>query len=148
MRGLMQQLAMLAPHPDRPEHQGPLFVSIDPAYRPAAEYEGVLGSMLLDCGLGSAFAQAANTNMPSGFDVSRAADAASEFIRDRAPGNRFTLGRRGSMTRSFNATQARDARMEAFLKDLPRRLGIERWLADYQRRLYAMRRYAAYTCAA
>lgn len=48
------------------------------------------------------------------------------------------LGRPCTVTASFNNTQL----MDAFLRDLPRRTGIERWLAHYQRKLYAMRKHA------
>ena len=48
------------------------------------------------------------------------------------------VGQRRRITDSFNNTQ----RMDAFLRDMPRRAGIERWLSHYQRRLYAAQQQA------
>lgn len=145
MMGLMKQLEKLAPHPDHPHHSGPLFVHIDSQYEPAAEYDGMLGSLLFESVLGTAFSAAASESLgewAGSFDWSNTVEAVSEYIQDRPANNNYALGRKNAISGAFNHSVARQAMMDAFLRDLPRRMGIERWLADYQRKLYALRKHA------
>ena len=146
MIDLMKQLSQLAPHPDRPDHKGPLFISIDPSLKPAAEYDGMLGSMVLEGLLGTAFSEAASASIggwSTQFDWSNAAECASQFMQDRQPANsNFQIGQRNAISGAFNESVTRGHLMEAFMRDLPRRMGLERFLAYYQRRLYGMRKQA------
>lgn len=146
MMGLMKQLEKLAPHPDHPEHRGPLFVQIDPQYKPASEHDGMLGSMVLESMLGTAFMQAASDSLGGwtrNVDWSNAAEAASDYIKDRPANNNYRLGQKNAIAGGFNAQAARQNMMDAYLRDLPQRLGIERWLAHYQRKVYALKKHAA-----
>lgn len=141
MSGLMAQLSKLAPHPDRPDYTGPQFVKIDSQYAPDAEYDGMLGSMMMESILGGSFMSAAG-----GIDWSQVADMAGEALKDRAPANAsgtsYKLGQRGSISGGFNQACKRDALMKAYKRDLPERLALERWLAHYQRKIYALRKHA------
>lgn len=138
MMGLMKELSQLAPHPNQPEYSGPVFVQIASEHTPPAEYESMLGAMVMEGILGSVFTSAAS-NSSSNIDATNLADMASEYIADRAPKS-YDLGAKGTIFKGFNAAAKREILMNAFLKDLPARLGLERWLAYYQRRLYALRK--------
>ena len=138
MMGLMKELSKLAPHPNKPEHKGPLFVQISSEHEPPAEYEGMLGSMMMETVLSTAFS-GATSNSENGLDITNLMDAASEYITDRAPRS-YVLGKKGSIMQNFNSSAQRAILMKAFIHDLPARLGLEKWLAYYQRRLYALRK--------
>jgi len=140
MRGLMAELSKLAPHPDHPDHTGPHFVQIDSQYTPAAEYDGMLGSMMLEGMLGTSFAGASG-----GMDWGQLADMAGEALKDRTPQSgspSYQLGQRGSISGGFNRASKRDALMKAYKADLPQRLALEAHLAQYQRKIYALRKNA------
>ena len=145
MMSLMKELEKLAPHPDRPNQTGPHFVKIDSQHKPAAEYEGVLGSMVLESALGTAFIEAASTQLGSWaqtfsnhIDVSNAVDCASYYAEDRSSSYKYSLGQTNAISSNFNKHVKRKDMMDAYIKDLPKRLGIESWLASYQRKLYAL----------
>lgn len=152
MRGLMQELTKLAPHPDRPNYNGPLFTQIESQYKPAAEYDGMLGSMMLDGMLGMAFSEVSNSvglsaahEAASHADWSNIAEGASQYAQERAQSRSYKLGQRSSISSNFNTTSSNKASMKAYLADLPRRMGIERSLSEYQRKLYAMHKKARET---
>ncbi len=147
MMGLMKELEKLAPHPDRPDETGPQFVNIDSQHKPAAEYEGMLGSMVLESFLGTAFADAVSAQLGScsqtffnQVDLSMMAEAVSEYSQDRANAS-YNLGQKKAISAQFNKRALWQQMMDAYLKDLPKRLGIERFLADYQRKLYALHKH-------
>lgn len=145
MMDLVKQLSQLAPHPSRPDYHGPLFVSIDPSIKPAADYDGMLGSMILESVLGTAFSQAASSafgGLAGSFDWSNAAEFGSQYMQDRCANNNFQIGQRGAISGNFNDTALRAEMMQEFTRDLPRRMGLERWLALYQRKLFALRKQA------
>lgn len=54
----------------------------------------------------------------------------------------YTLVQRNVITGAFNKTA--NLTMEAYLRDLPRRQGIERQIAYYRRRLHALALHRAY----
>ncbi len=149
MMGLVKQLEKLAPHPSRPEHHGPVFVNI--AAPSSSEHDGMLGSMILESMLGTAFMSAVNDSFgtaAASVDWSNAAEAASTYWQDRQskPANSYTLGQKQSISGQFNAISD-EALMQAYLRDLPRRLGLERWLAHYQRKIHALRKAGAFAPA-
>lgn len=136
---LMKAISNLAPHPDRPAYHGPLFISVDSYFNPPAEYDGMLGSMMLETALSTAFTSAARAN-----DI---ADYTSTFLQDRGHSASYTIGRRGSLTPLFNECHKREILWRAYYADLPRRLGLEATIAQYMRKLCTARknalRYAA-----
>lgn len=145
MMDVMKQLQKLAPHPDRPEYRGPLFVSLDSSHTPAAEYDGMLGSLMLESVLGAAFSQAVSDNFGSWagqIDWSNTADCASQYWQERHANSNYTLGSRKVIAGDFNRSALRKHMMQAYLHDLPRRMGLERFLAAYQRKLFALRKQA------
>lgn len=143
MLGLMKVLCNMAAHPDRPHLSGPLFAQIAPdsKLRPAPDYDGMLGSMFFDSFLGSAFSGASSgTSATRSFDWSLMADAYSEYMQDHKTSSPdYKLGQKSMISSNFND---RSSLFEAYFRDLPRRLGIEKWLATYQRKLYSLRKQA------
>lgn len=58
--------------------------------------------------------------------------------------NNFALGQSNVVRGAFNAYAAQGhAAMRAYLADLPRRKGLETWIAYYQRKLYALNKSAS-----
>lgn len=121
---LMENLEQLAPHPDHPHYHGPLFAQVDSAYKPAAEYDGMGGMLGAESILGTAFSAAVGNTLGSWaarVDWSQTLEFASDYLQERCTSPR----------RIFN--HCADARplMAAYLRDLPRRMGIEQLLAHY-----------------
>ncbi|MCB1531710.1 MAG: hypothetical protein KDJ35_02460 [Alphaproteobacteria bacterium] len=140
----MKALSTLAPHPDKPHQSGPLFIQADSAYKPAAEYDGMLGSLLIESTLGGAFGSAA-----AGIGWNDILECVSDFMQDRqsAPAA-YKVGQSRALCSTFNTNSDTSALLAAYMRDLPRRLGMERWVADYQRKLYALQKHAAMGLAA
>jgi len=136
MRGLMKELEKLAPHPNH--HQtmsGPAFSSST-----GSDSDGMLGSMLLESLIGTAFMSAAS-DLPQ-VDYSNLADCASEYMQDRQkPVEGYQIGQKNVIAGAFNAQADSTPMMQAYLRDLPRRKGLEKWLAYYQRKLFAMNKH-------
>lgn len=143
---LMKELKNLASHPDKPRSNGPDFVQVDSAYEPAAEYDGMLGSMVMDSMLGGAFTMAAE-----GVNWGDIIECASNFLQDRSE-KPFQVGQKKALSGSFNrnglSPAARAEMLSLYMSDLPRRLGMERWIAESQRKLYALQKHAALGLAA
>ena len=143
MMGLMRELEKLAPHPDHPENQGPLFVRVGSQYETPAEYEGLLGSVIMESFLGTAFADAASaqpgswTQVFSSLEFSDTADVVGQYNEER-----YNIGQKKAISAQFNKNSIWQHMMGAYLRDLPKRLGIERWIAEYQRKLYALPKHA------
>lgn len=144
IKNLAIALTKLAPHPDRSHHHGPLFVSLNSAFKPAANYDGMLGGIMLEGALSEAFSGAiANDNI--GVAATYAADhklfdALCEYMEERGDASTHNNhGRgRGSIALyerkliSQNFNDAVDPAMDAYLQDLPERLQIERAIAELQ----------------
>lgn len=133
---LMKELAALAPHPSRPHYRGPLLVGQD----------GMMGAFLMDAMIGSAFLDAVS-HVAGGWVQSvnwdQAVDMASEFHKDRSSP---ALGQRHVIANDFNVagkTRSAKKKMDAYLADLPRRIGLEKKIAHYRRKSYAAKQYAA-----
>lgn len=140
---LVKELSKCAPHPDKPDHKGPMFIHADDSHKLPAEYDGMLGSMMLDAGL-SDFFSAASGGWADNLDQKM--DMASTYFQDRAPKQTFQLGQRRAIANDFNAIgskgPAHQAMMDAFLADLPTRVHLEKWIAHETRRLYGLRKQA------
>ncbi|MCB1563674.1 MAG: hypothetical protein KDJ75_08885 [Alphaproteobacteria bacterium] len=147
---LMSALSHLAPHPDRPDESGLVFIRSTSGIRAPADYEGMLGSVLLEGVLSGAF----DGSSGDGADVSGTAntypdtgmlmDAAGEYLKDRAEEPYGHARGRGSFAAcphktSCNSFEGLDARrqalMEAFMADLPERMVIEGRIAADERDL-------------
>jgi hypothetical protein len=56
------------------------------------------------------------------------------------PAKPFIIGQKQAISSGFNQHAANDDLMGAYTRDLPCRLGLERRLDHYQRKLYALRK--------
>ena len=121
---LMKELEKMAPHPD-----------------------SVLGRVLLEGFLGAAFIKASakklksltqslSKNFSNIIDPSADFDFASKYIQ-----NHYNIKQKKAITTNFNKNIIWKNMMQAYLSDLPKRLGIERWLAGYQRKIYALQKH-------
>lgn len=142
---LVKELQKCAPHPDKPEQNGPLFLAKDVNHQLPAEYDGMMGSMFMDGMLGDVFSNAANDSVSSLSSFDRVADCASEYMQDRSSNN-FQLGQRRTIANDFNFIGSRgpeyQVMMDAYLADLPMRMSLEKWISHETRRLYALRKNA------
>lgn len=142
---LVKELSKCAPHPDRPEHKGATFLQMDDSHKPVAEYDGMLGSMLLDGGLSDAFSDAAGGNGLTD-NLDQKMDMLSTYFQDRIQRQPFQLGQHRVIANDFNEIGSRgteyQAMMDAFMADLPTRLHLEKWIAHETRRLYGLRKQA------
>ena len=148
IQGLVAKLYKLAPHPSNPDHRGPLFISLNSAFKPAAEYDGMLGSIMLEGFLGGAFTSAANDNGDassvallgsSNFDIF--AEALSEYAEYREEKNRgkgtYALGEHKSICNQFN--DEKDRATLAYARDLQKRMNIEGTVAKLNKELCTLR---------
>lgn len=142
---LVKELSKCAPHPDKPDQNGPLFLYKDANHQLPAEYDGMMGSMMMDGLLGTAFASVANDTSSQWMNsFQNAAESASEYMQDRAGNNSYKIGQRRVIAGNFNHIGSRgpeyQAMMDAYMADLPRRLSLEKWISHETRRLYALRK--------
>lgn len=142
---LMQQLQTLAPNPETPDYKGPLLINNSPFLKIADEQDSMLGMMIMEGLVGTAFMNAfadcfgeGARELASCFDISNALDCYSEYICDieeqkekNAAHGQGTLARMSgaSISKGFNARSQISAPMQAFYDDLPKRMTIERGLA-------------------
>ncbi len=145
MMGLMQDLQKLSPHPDQPQNQGPLLIKSNPNFKVANDQDTMLGSMIMESLLGTAFAEAVSETFGScaqNFDINNAMECYSEYITDVEKGKvaahgQGTLARLSSKSLSggFNMRSNISEEMQSFMNDMPARMNIERNLAYYARQL-------------
>ena len=138
---LMQDLQKLAPHPDSPQNNGPLFIKSDPNFKAANDHDGMLGSMILESVLGTAFMDAVSETFgdcAQNFDAASAIECYSEYITDiegnaqkTAAHGQGTLARLSgkSISSSFNMRGTISTEMQSFMDDMPTRMKTERSLA-------------------
>ena len=152
---LMQQLQQLAPHPDQPQNKGPLFIKSNPNFKVANDHDGVLGSMIMESILGTAFAEAVSETVGSwtqDFDASAALECYSEYLTDIEDKAKIAAHGQGTMARmlgksisnSFNLRGSISAAMQAFMDDMPKRMNIEHKLAHYAKKLELLDAQVAY----
>jgi hypothetical protein len=143
IRSLAAQLSKMAPNP-KTGLTGASLISLNSAFQPAAEYDGMMGSMLLDGFLGHAFADAASND--NGILGAACAidynflEAADQYLEEDAHNNN---GRgRGSVARyeertardAFNAAESSFAKT-AYHANLNERTDIEEHIAGLLREL-------------
>ncbi|MGN7438019.1 MAG: hypothetical protein ACTHOO_05175 [Alcanivorax sp.] len=149
--GLMSELKNLAPHPDRPNYHGPLFLNANPNFKTASDNDGMLGSMLLESMMGTAVTEALSETLSEdmsawaeSIDVSNIMDLYSEYITDierntqkAAAHGQGTMARMSgtSISGGFNLRSNITEGMQAFFDDLPKRMTIERNMAYYAKQL-------------
>tara|TARA_B100001989_G_C24520067_1_gene455374 strand:- start:297 stop:860 length:564 start_codon:yes stop_codon:yes gene_type:complete len=145
--GLVGELKQLAPHPDRPDYNGPLFLQNSPAFKQSDEHDTMLGMMIMEAMIGSAFAEgAAETfgDWAGDFDAAATLECYSEYRSDIegatqkvAAHGQGTLARLSgqSISGGFNLRSTIDPKMQAFFDDLPKRMKIEQSLAYYLKQL-------------
>lgn len=147
---LMNELQTLAPHPDRPDYQGPLFINKNPYHKAANDHDGMLGSMIMETLLGTAFSEAVSeafgswTQGVEGFDAAQALECYSEYITDiekstqqAAAHGQGTMARMAgkSIANAFNCRSSISPALQAFYNDMPRRMEIEKSLNYYAKQL-------------
>ena len=152
IQNLMKELQKCAPHPDKPDHNGPMFLQHDDSHNLPAEYDGMLGSLIMESMLGTAFGEAASELAGSwASHMDKMAECTSTYMQDRAPKS-IKIGSKRVIANDFNAIGARGpeylAQMEAYMADLPARMHLEKWLSHETRRLYALRKNAPMPVAA
>jgi len=137
MMGLVKELQDLAPHPDKPDYNGPLFITADFQMTIANDHDSMIGTLMLESFLGAAFADAVSDSLGSwtqDFDAMTALECYSEYITDIEGGTKKaaahgqgTLARLAgqSISKGFNMRSDMDASMQAFMNDMPKRMKIE-----------------------
>lgn len=157
IRKLAARVYDLAPHPDAPHLRGPLFISLKSQFMPAADYDGLAGSIMMDALLGSALLSGANDNGASGLtaapisanaylpDTQILSDYLSEYLqhedekrktRERGQGT-FALGEHKSLCNLFKGADETPAHA-AYHADLPERMALERAIETLSRRAAAL----------
>ena len=143
---LLGKLAQLAPHPDQQGCAAPLFISLASHFKPAADYDATLGSLIMENYLGSAFFEAASNDNSAllggiGMIDNNALEAAVEFLQEREKANgdthnnyghgrgSITLYERDTVHNNFNKKAERALLENAYLNDLQQRLKIEGQIA-------------------
>ncbi len=145
--GLMQDLQKLSPHPDQPHNNGPLFIKSNPNFTVANDHDGMLGGMMMESILSSAFSEAVSETLGSWtqeFDAMAAMECYSEYLTDVESNSQKTSAHgQGTLARlssnpissSFNMRSAISSEMQSFMDDLPQRMKIEHNLAYYAKQL-------------
>lgn len=166
IRALTQTLSKLAPHPTKGQSA---FIALNDAFKPAADYEGMVGNMLIDGFLGEVFNDtAANDNVFSNIINSidynmleMAAHYADEIGKDAGKDhkddkthNNFGRGRGSVALYERRSTQdifkrhAAYPKTGSYLRDLKARYMIEQSIAMLTHELNAENLNAALELAA
>lgn len=147
---LMNELQTLAPHPDRADYNGPLFINNNPYLKAANDHDGMLGSMMMETLLGAAFSEAASEALGSwaqgveGFDATQAMECYSEYLTDiekstqkAAAHGQGTMARMAgkSIASAFNTRSQISPALQAFYDDMPRRMSVEKSLNYHAKQL-------------
>ncbi len=150
IQSLMNELQTLAPHPDCPQYNGPLFVQNNPHFKASNDHDGMLGSMIMETLLGTAVSEAVSeafgswTQSVEGFDAAQALECYSEYISDiEESTQRSAAHGQGTMARlagksiasNFNMRSSISPELQAFYNDMPRRMNIERNLSYYAKQI-------------
>lgn len=143
---ILQDLQQCAPHPDKPDQTGPLFLQGSDYFKLPDENDSMLGAIAADQAIGSAFASVASASAANTFDtVTRVLDTASSVYGDRQQ-KPFQIGSKNMIAAHFNGHAKRSpeyqAMMQAYQRDLPQRLSLEKFLSHEMRRLYALQKHA------
>ncbi len=154
---LMNELQQLAPHPDKPNYNGPLFINSNPNFQVANDHDGMVGTMILESLLGAAFSEAVSDlcgSWTQEIDGASILEAYSEYITDIEQSTRKTAAHgQGTMARmagksiasSFNMRSNISTELQAFYNDMPKRMKVETELAKCAKQLdYIARPQAEY----
>lgn len=151
INGLMQNLHRLALHPDSTHNTAPIFLQSNPYFKSISEHDSMIGSMMMEAFLGSAFAEVASDIVPDiledwaqDFDIGNAIECYSEYISDthesaqknaaHGQGSFAKMSGR-SIAGNFNMNSSKALDKQKFMADMPERLKIEQSLAHYAREL-------------
>ncbi len=152
---LAKDLQKLAAHPDAPNHQGPLFYNVKmPAAATANDNDSMLGTMMMEGMLGTAFLDAASEafgswteDVANTIDLSHVLDCYDTYISEisnKDEDNQKTAAHgKGSFARiagksianGFNMRSTISEGLQAFYNDMPKRMRIEKALATYIKQL-------------
>lgn len=128
---VLNQLAQLSSHPDRPGDTGPALISKDPSHNTANDNDGMLGSIMLEGIFAASFSEATgdilNTDMPN-IDFGAAADCYGEFANDRIVG-KGTYARTAQATNNSLKLAFHETAWDRYFNTLPKRRQIESTLA-------------------
>ena len=156
IKTLVADLMQLAPHPDRLDHKGAVFLKNDSNLSPHTEADSLGGSLMMEQMLGVAFASAANDigestqtgiiGAAQTLNWNDIMEIAGEWNEDRAepnnPRGKGTHGVMGSHNTTCNIFNEAGAdtktAMHAYFNDLPERQVIESHLAELLNALYAL----------
>lgn len=138
IQSLLQDLRSCAPHPSQKESGTPYFLNMHNALQAPDAEGGMLGSMILESALGSAFSEVAN-DMPVSciphIDFDKIGEAFSQYVSDNEDSHKrgqgtHALDEQRPIANDFNknSTGAQAQAMHNFLIDLPKRQEIERAL--------------------
>ncbi|MBI1301363.1 MAG: hypothetical protein GC137_06860 [Alphaproteobacteria bacterium] len=155
INGLLQELKTLAPHPDAPNHNGPLFIKNSANYKVANDHDSTLGMMIAENFLGSAFTEAVSNISEEveswaqefeSFDATAALDCYNEYMTDFQSDekrNRIAAHGQGTLARmsgktiakAFNLRGQISNALQNFYNDMPKRMKIEEKLASLYKEL-------------
>lgn len=147
MKGVRQEIAELAPNPDRKDQKTALSVKDDARGAANDDRNATLGSMLIESFLGAHFGVAVGDalNIPDslrGFDWGNAVELYDESYRDWNNGRAANNNKEGSFSDMFNVTvrpknhkSAEDLAWDRYLQDLPNRRVLEQSLSALSRNL-------------
>lgn len=150
IKGLVAGIYKLAPNPSNEQRRGPLFISLKSQFKPAAEYDGMLGSVFMDALLGPISGICASNDngasscatpmasMAYNLDLQTYGDALSELLEYQQESEKerqkaaekgrgsFALGEHKTICGRFNEESAE----EHYQRDLPKRLRLEAAVAS------------------
>ena len=151
INALMGDLQKLSPHPEQPDNKGPLFIKDSPYLKAANDQDGMLGGMMMESMLGTAFADAVSEicgdwveNVDVDIDATSAMECYSEYITDvegsatkKSAHGQGTLARlaQNPISNSFNMRCSMSDKMQEFMDDLPQRMKIEHNLEYFAKQL-------------
>ncbi len=141
INGLIENLQKLPTHPDQANSYAPIFLKGNDYFKPANENDGILGAIIIESLLGTAFSEAI-TELNESVYLDSTTELYSEYIKDKsekeqksAAHGQGTLARlsKKPITSNFN-TQSSTA-MQNFMDSLAERMMIEQSLGHYAKEL-------------
>lgn len=131
MISLLKEIAKLAPHPDKPDDKGPVSVKLPPEILAKAnEADDGIGGMILESMIDTAF----GGMMPAHLDEINFSNAVNtyEIYRQDKDSHDMAVARRDMENQykrdilSSEPKQSREKLIEAYMRDLPQRIILER----------------------
>ncbi len=148
--GQLKRLETLAPHPDH-NHSRPLFITFNNQIKLPADYDGMMGSMMLSTIMAEAFSGAVANENNAPFVTDCALDLLDEYYKDRAKDKpqetkgrgqgTFALGEHKTICNQFNNEDEQRAQaLKAYRRDEPLRKHIEKHLKSLDTMLSCLKR--------